>query len=214
MQNMNEIKKKTLNLLSTELSNYGFDAKLHGNSFWKQIGGGRSMINFSFIKHNSDYDVTISVSLRIDIIEDMINSTNTLLTRVEKLNTSTIGCELGNLISRIPRRYTIDDSVDLEVPTSQMMEAIKDLAFPFIEKYSNLETLMETSLRDDENVWILEPFHYKRAQNAVALAKILNYPNIESIIESKRTFLESKKDFGLRYFNEFVNGMFENRTRQ
>lgn len=204
MENKKEVQKKMLNRLSIELSKYGFDKKVHGQSLWKPIEGGRSMIHVNFIEHESDFDITISVSIRIDLIEDMINSTNKLLTKSEKQSTSTIGCELGNLVRRSPKRYSINDSVNLDAVTSEIMEAIKVSAFPFIEKYSNLENLMETMLSDDENVWLLTPLHHRRAQNAVALAKLFNSKDIESIIENKRVFLESRKDFGLKLFNEFA----------
>lgn len=204
MENKKEIQKIILNKLSIELSEYGFDKKIHGQSLWKPIDGGRSMIHVNFIEHETDFDITISVSLRIDAIEDMINSTNKLLTKNEKQSTSTIGCELGNLVTRSPKRYTINDSVNRDTVVSEIMDAIKASAFPFIEKYSNLENLMGTMLSDDENVWLLTPLHHRRAQNAIALAKLLNCKDIEIIIEDKRIFLESRKDFGLKLFNEFV----------
>lgn len=204
MRALKEIQGVLLKRVSIELSHYGFDTKIHGQSFWKPTAGGHSMIHLCFIHHESDFDVTISASVRIDAIEDMINSTNKLLTIIEKQNTSTIGCEIGNLVSGIPKRYTVNHSVNLENIAYEMMNEIEDHAFPFIIKYSDLEVLFQTMIRDDKNVWLLAPLHHRRAQNAVALAKLLNHNNLSDIIESKRTFLESRKDYGLKMFNEFV----------
>ena len=209
MKRMKEIQGELLRKVSIELSHYGFDSKIHGQSFWKPIEGGRSMVHLCFINHESDFDVTISASVRIDAIEDMINSTNKLLTKNEKQNTSTIGGEIGNLVSRIPKRYAVNDSVNLEAVTCEMLDEIINHAFPFFIKYSDLEILLETMIRDDKNVWLLAPLHHRRAQNAVALAKLLNHDNLSGIIESKRTFLESRKDYGLRMFNDFVKAVVE-----
>lgn len=70
-----------------------------------------------------------------------------------------------------------------------MMASIKERAFPFIEKYSDLENVMEVMLSDDITVWLLSPFHHRRAQNAVALAKLLRVNELESIIKKQRDFL-------------------------
>lgn len=204
MQDRKQIQNLLLKNLSNELSNIGFDKKIRGQSFWKQFEGGRAMIHFSFIEHESDFDVTISVSIRIDAIEDMINLSNKLLSKGEKQNTSTVGCEIGNLTSGMPKRYSITNQTNLDEILEQMMESIKSIALPFIVKYSNLETLLNAMISDDESAWILVPFHHRRAQNAVALAKLLDLEDVDSIIKNKRTFLELRKDYGLRMFEEFV----------
>lgn len=204
MENKKEIKKKILTVLATELSKYGFDRKIHGQSLWKPIAGGRAMIHISFMDYIK-LVVNISVSVRIDVIEDMINTSNNLLTKSEKIKTSTVGIELGNLVEGRPKDYSIDSSVDVDEIIYEIVELIKERAFPFIEKYINLENIMEVVLRDDRDAWQISPFHHTRAQTAVALAKILGRKDLESIIESKREFLESRNDFGLHLFNKFAD---------
>lgn len=209
MKKMKEIQVDLLEKVSIGLSHYGFDGKAHGQSFWKLIEIGRSMVHLCFINHESDFDVTISASVRIDAVEQLINSSSKLLTKQEKLSTSTIGCELGNLSSGIPKRYTINDSVDLDDIVFKMISAIKDYAIPFFEKYSDCEAVFKVMLRDDKDVWLLAPLHHRRAENAVALAKLLSDQRLGSIIESKRAFLESRKDYGLKTFNEFIETITE-----
>lgn len=215
MENKKEIKKKILNMMGEELSKYGFGKKAHGYSFWKPIDdGNRAMIHIAFIDHYVDFDMTVSVSIRIEIVENMVNSANNMLTKKEASDTSTIGIELGNLVEGRPKRYSVDDYTNLDDVISEMMVSIKERAFPFIEKYSDLENVMEVMLSDDIKVWLLSPFHHRRAQNAVALAKLLRVNELESIIKKQRDFLESRNDSGLKWFNNFVDKLMMEQQEQ
>ncbi len=207
MLDKKKIQNDILIKLSDKLSNLGFDKKIRGQSFWQPFDGGRAMIHVSFIEHDLDFDVTISVSLRIDAIEGMINQSNKLLSKREKEKTSSIGCELGNLSTEFQKRYTITHETNIDETVDIMLESIKITALPFITKYKNIDTLFLTMLKDDESVWLLVPIHYRRAQIAVALAKLMNNEQLEDIIQAKRKFLESRKDYGLNLFDEFVEAL-------
>lgn len=198
-----QLKSTILKKVLGHLMQYGFDKKIHCQSFWKYIDNGRAMVHLSFIDHENDFDVTASVSIRFNVLEEMINEGNILLKPKEKLETSTIGIELGNLAQGKQKRWTVSKESDIDDAIEGICGIIDRVAIPYIEKYKFMENTFEIMLRDDEEIWIFAPFHHRRAMNAVGLAKLLNKDNINEIADAKRSFLSERNDHGLSMFVKF-----------
>ncbi|MCT8978823.1 hypothetical protein N4T77_19785 [Clostridium sp. CX1] len=198
------LKKEILKEVANGLSNYGFDKKVYGQSFWKVIDNGRTMIHISFIEHDNDFDAVISVSIRFDSLEEMINIDNKLLTSKEKQQTSTLGIELGNLNEGRQRRLIINEKSNIKCVGEEILNTIKNVALPYIDKYQSMEDALVMMLRDDPEVWIFSPLHHKRAMNAIGLAKLLGKDNIKEISEKKIAFLKSINDYGLNMVMKFT----------
>ncbi len=207
MINSKEIKKKLLKEVNDFLLKYGFEKKIYGQSLRKPIEGGKAFIHLSFINHVNDFDITVSVAVRIDAMEAMANAANRFLTEKEKKksDSATIGVELGNLSGVGQKRWTITNENDIPSVVVSISKDIIEIAFPFIEKYKDANAIFKTMLRDDPAVWTVAPFHYSRAINAVGLAKLLNRDEmLDSIIADKTKFLEERNDYGLQMFLDFV----------
>ncbi|MCG1025142.1 hypothetical protein [Dehalobacter sp.] len=210
MNDKKQAKNIILQKISTYLIQYGFDKKIHGQSFWKPIVEGRAMVHLSFINHENDFDITVSVSIRFDALEELINADNALLKPKEKLMTSSIGVELGNLTEGRQKRWSIYDESDVDPAVKSICEITDDAAIPYIEKYKNIETTYEMMLRDDQEIFTFAPLHHRRAMNAVGLAKLLGKDNIQEIGEAKRKFLSERNDYGLGMFNKFLEKILTN----
>lgn len=203
---MKQLRNELLKKAGLFLVGLGFDKKIYGQSFRKTIEGGKAFIHLSFINHVDDFDVMVSFGIRFDKMEDMANSINKLITEKEKLNTATIGIELGNYSEGRQKRWTVREENDIAPVVEAISKDIAEIVIPFIEKYKNMNTVFETMLRDDPEVWSLAPFHYKRAINAVGLAKLLNRGDmLDTIIVDKTKFLKDRNDYGLEMFLNFVN---------
>ncbi len=201
-----KIKKVLLNKIAGFLANYGFNNRIYGQSFWKPLNIGRGMIHLHFINHTNDFDVTVSVSIRFDKLEEMINKNNILLKVNEKNLTSTIGVELGNLTKGVQRRWTVKGVDDIEFVACDICKMIVKAALPYIEKYKDMDTVFEMIMRDDPDVWMLSPLRHRLAMNAVGLAKLLNKNELlDEIIRAKTKYLEEKNDYGLQLFIQFAN---------
>lgn len=203
MSNRKQLKSEIIKKVLSHLLKYDFDKKVHGQSFWKSIDNGRAMVHLSFIDHESDFDITVSVSIRFDALEDMINEDNKLLKPKEKLETSSIGVELGNLTEGTQKRWSIYDESDIDSVVRGICRVIDEAAIPYIEKFRNMETALEMMIRDDQESWTFAPLHHRRAMNAIGLAKLLGKDDIERINEVKKEFLSERNDFGLAMFNSF-----------
>lgn len=200
MKNKKEQKDYIVSEISKRLNDLGFINKVSGQSFLCKINIGMAMIHLSFINHENDFDVTISVSIRVNQVEDIINKSNELLKKSEQSKTSTIGCELGNLITGNQKRYSIYEQTNLDLVINEMIESIKSYAFPFIEKYCELENIYQIVIRDDKESWWISTFHHKRAQTAIILSKLLRKGDFDDIFNVKKEFLVKRNDYGLELF--------------
>lgn len=200
-----ELKSKLLRNICNRLVKYGFEQKVYGQSFKKKIKDGVAKIHLSFIDHVDDFDVTVDVAIRFDNLEELINHNNKLLTKREKKETCTIGVEMGNLIEGEQKRWTIVDDSDIEPVSQSIFNIIEKVTIPYIQQYSDMETVFHLTVKDDSIATLNCPIDYVRAMSAVGLAKILGKTEMmEEIIEQKTKYLEEKDDFGLPWFKEFV----------
>ncbi|GGI17871.1 hypothetical protein [Gottfriedia solisilvae] len=198
-------KNMLLDQLHKQLSIYGYKKNTSRQQLWKPFEFGKVAIHLSFINHLDDFDITVDVGIRFDELEEMKNMNNGLLNQKEKKQTFSIGTELGNLIVGKQRRWTIIEESNIENISNSIFSAIKEIAFPYIDKYSIKENVFNDCLSDGEESIVLTGIDYVRAMNAVGLAKILNkVDEIEQIIEDKTKFLEDKNDFGVSMFCNFV----------
>ena len=156
------------------LSKDGFVKRSYGQSIRKPIENGMVSIHFSFINHEDNFDITVDVGIRFNELEHMKNEDVTYLTTKEKSNTFTIGAELGNMCIGQQKRWRVYSIDDIDLVTSSMYEDIKNVLFPFIEKYSSRENAFDLCKKDDLEANLYCAFDDERAINAVAFAIILN----------------------------------------
>lgn len=78
------LENKLLKRVLDYLANHGFEKKIYGQSFHKKIDAGRQNIHISIIKHDNDFDVTVSAGLRFDMLEDLKNEDNNLLSEKKR----------------------------------------------------------------------------------------------------------------------------------
>ncbi|MCM3671513.1 hypothetical protein M3181_21370 [Mesobacillus maritimus] len=205
---MDKLDQKNMlwNQLHKKLSVLGYRKNTSRQSFWKPFEFGKVAIHVSFINHHDDFDLTVDVGIRFDVLEEIKNKHHTLLSAKEKNQTFSIGAELGHLSEGKPKRWTINKESDIELISNNIYKTIEIVAFPYIEKYSIMENAFKGCLDDGKESWLLTSIDCKRAMNAVGFAKILNKTDqIDEIIRDKTKFLEEKNDFGLPLFKTFAN---------
>lgn len=95
-----DAERAVLEQLGTRMAAHGFRPKPVGQSFYRDVPGGRWALHVSFIRHETDMDVTADVAVRINAIEQVVNQCETGLTDAEKRRSTTLGAELGNLSRR------------------------------------------------------------------------------------------------------------------
>lgn len=202
-----ELQKKLLASVGEKLAAFGFGKRAKQQSFYRAIEGGWACVHLSFIEHADDFDVTVDVAVRFNDVEDLVNSKNKLLTKREKLGTSTLGVELGNLSTDEQKRWNISSEDQISSATDSIMDAFDKLGEPYLLKFSSMDNAHKLLSSDEKNSWKHCPFHATRAKKAIAIAKLLGQTDIQNQISTRRQFLEDKKDFGLSDFVSFTNSL-------
>jgi hypothetical protein len=168
------LQKKMLGEIGLSLREHGFTPKPMEQSFLLAKPFGWASIDLAFIRHPAiDFDVVVSAAIRIDAVQEMIQERHKLVTDKELKSVATIGCELGNLKGIGQQRWTIASEDDVSPVASGIVAECEASLLPFIEKYSNFETLLAVLIADCKEAKLISTFDDKRKKIVVALKELL-----------------------------------------
>jgi hypothetical protein len=202
---LRELERNLLREIGRRLVRLGFSSKPKGQTFYRDIDGGRVAVHVSFIEHVADVDVTTDVAIRFDSVEDLIHRSDKLISPREKAQTFTLGAELGNLERRDPFRLTLTTHSDVLDIAEGTIEKLESVGLPYIERYSRPEAAYDLLSKDDRTVWMHSPIHAERAKRACALLVIMGRQSeIANLAAQKQAFLQSINDPGAAAFARFL----------
>ncbi|GAB4528704.1 MAG: hypothetical protein Tsb0020_45790 [Haliangiales bacterium] len=202
------LKQDLLHAIGTRLAQFEFSTRPRGQTFYRDIDGGRVAVHIGFIEHESDVDATVDVAIRFDAVEDLVHGSNPLLSKKEKAATFTLGAELGNLERGEPFRVPLASSEDVEQAADSIEAKLKSVGWPYIERYSQPEAAYTVLSKDDRDAWLHSPLHVERAKRACALLAVMGrHPEIDALGAKKVAFLESIHDPGVAIFSRFLAGL-------
>jgi hypothetical protein len=204
-------KQSILASLGMNIEPFGFSPKPHGQSFYRKMPNAKAAIHISFIPHSEDIDLTVDVALRLDSIEELVNSYDSLCRPADKRNSMTIGGELGNVSIGRFIRWTIIDIDSISDIVVNITEAVRKVAIPFIMKYNDIRTtfyVLSSSKRDE---LLLCPILGPRLMRIVAAAYLLNLDLDKDIdICGYNDELVSSNDLYLSDFRSLCDGLIKN----
>lgn len=193
MGKLRDLKIALLTQLAPKLEPYGFHLRKSASMFFRKTTYGEDRFHITSIFHAYDFDVEAGVAVRFDDLEDIMNEQNPYLNAREKEKTSSIGAELGNIVSRRPHRWTIAPNADLEYMSSSIMSMFKNVGLPFFERFRTLEAVVAVLSRDDEEFALYSPFIIIRAKRALAGALCLEDKALfDSIFHAKDKMYEER----------------------
>lgn len=153
--------------LGSLLAKQGFEFKPREQGFRAPRPGGIVFFHLSFVPHPADFDVITDVALRFDAVEDLLNEGRPYLSKEEKKLSATIGCELGQFLGGMQRRWTVASESDARRVAASIYEAFLSIALPFLKQYSNLDTLLAVLSRNDRLARLLSPSNAGRWETVV-----------------------------------------------
>lgn len=195
-----------LQRLSVVLRKHGFvRGKDKQTSYWPKPFGWAAF-HVALIPHKDvDFDITADVALRYEAVENLVNADNELLSKTQKGQTATIGCEIGNLTTGRQRRWTIASEANIESVLTSIEDALVLFALPYIQKYSDANEVFTLLSSNERSAWLHSPIHSERCQRAIALAVILGKDaRLHTIIHECQSFLTAREDLGLARFEKFI----------
>lgn len=202
---MKELQSELLEAVGQRIAEYGFKYKASEQAYLRAIPDGRSCLHLAFIRHQHDFDVVADVAVRFDQLEDLVNSSNTLLSKKEKGQTYSLGAELGNISGEGQKRWSLASSSEVERVADQLVECFKAIGLPYLDRASNLEAGYQLLTSPGRDAWLHNPIHTARSKRVVGLAKILGRTDeFAELVSESLQFLEGTKDFGLQDFKRFI----------
>jgi hypothetical protein len=200
------LEREVLVAVGSKIAGLGFSAPAKGQTYYRWFEGGRMCAHLSFIKHESDVDVTVDVAVRFEAVEEVVHRWNRLLTKAEKAKTATLGCELGNLARGVPDRVQICNNGQVMPAAKEIVARLDTVGMPYLRTYSRLDAAFELLARDDRDVWLHCPVHSERAKRACAcLVAMGRFGEIELFAAKKALFLNSVGDPGAGGFARFLD---------
>jgi len=144
-----------------------------------------------------EFDVKMDVAVRFHCVEELVYPSEMSFT---------LGCELGNIESGMPPRWTVAEPSDVAPVAEAIYEKFDEVGRPYLEKYSSIDTAYEVLQRDDRLGWMHSPFDCERAKRVLAIAMVRDHlDEFEALLARKRLSLASSKNANLADFEAFVS---------
>ena len=202
---LKELQSDFLTALATELRRLGFKASRSARLLSKSTHVGSWLIGIGIIEHESDFDITVDVDVRVDAVEKLVNQDNEWASPSQKLQTATVGVDLGNLADGRQRRWTVRRQPDVSSAVDSIVHEFERFGIPFLERFSNLDTMLEELTSEGPRAWLYSPAHIYRCKTIVALGLLLKgRGGAHSYVETCTKFLAERKDPRLKEFTQFA----------
>lgn len=185
-----------MELLRDKLARDGFVAKLKNQGFYKKTEFGVLAVHLAFMNGQVEFDVKMDVAVRFDTVEELVHPS---------AMSFTLGCELGNLESGMPQRWTVAQASDVAPVAEAIYDKFEKVGRPYLEKYSSIESAYEVLQRDDRSGSLHSPFDDERAKRALVIAVLHGRDEFEALLARKRQALASSKNANLSDFEAFVS---------
>jgi hypothetical protein len=208
MIQMKELQDAFLSAVAQRVIEIGFIYRAAEQAFLRSIPGGRACLHLALIKHRTDFDAVADVAVRFDQLEDLINASNSLLSKREKGQTYSLGAEIGNISGDGQRRWSVASLADVETVADQVVTSFKEVGLPYLDRASTLEGALRLLTSPGRDAWLHSPIHASRLKRVVGLVKVMGrVDELEARAREGALLLEEIKDPGLLDFKRFVVGL-------
>jgi hypothetical protein len=194
--------------LADQISTFGFNPKVLGQSFHQVVPTGKWEFHISFIAHKTDFDLTADVAVRVNAVEDLVNEFDTKLTTAEKRKSMTLGGELGNISEGVPRRWTVSSVEDIPAVCDGVIEAFHRIGLPFLQKHSDAAAAHRVLVSSRQADLLLAPVLGPRYMRAVASAYVTgNINEVDALSRRYEAELSETEDLYLEDFRSLAHGL-------
>ena len=192
-----------LSEIGRQLAKFGFSEKPEGQAFFRETSIGWQALHISFIKHSGEFDATASVAIRVAALEEMIDVEDAKRPRKEQM--ASFAADLGNIANDERIRWTISGRGDVEPAASSIVEAFERVGLPYLDRYSDVNKMLNAVIPNDRSAWLHVPFHDLRCKRILGLAVLAGRSKEFELLRGDcQRFLEKRNDAGLRSFEAFA----------
>ena len=206
--------KELLTELRDRVRVHGFTEKFSKQAYYCLVPGGKWALHVSFIRHRDDLDVTADVAVRIDRVEDLVNSYDTKRNATEKRNSMTLGGELGNISEGQFRRWTVANFDDIPSVCDEIQRTFERIGLPFLTSHSNISAAFRVLVGSRQRDHLLAPILGPRCMRAVASAYVTGAVELDALIAQYEAELLDSRDLYLEDFRALCRGILSADIRQ
>ncbi|GAB2176524.1 hypothetical protein [Dongia sp. agr-C8] len=195
---LKELRAQLASEVGVKLKDFGF--RKRDRSYFRKMEGGRQAFYLAYINHETDFDVTATLAIRFDAVENLVHAD------APNKDTSTMGVEIGNLTQGAQKRWTIEVIEDVPIVAESIFEDFKRFGLPYYEKFSDPRAAFAALSPTNRSAWMHFPLHNYRAMSTIALAVILKMNGkIEDLIDEQERYLVSLNDPMIEVFRRFAD---------
>src|SRR5436309_1989519 len=210
-----ELRRAFLSKVGEKLELYGFDRRPAGQDFTRRMQFGLWIVHVSFVTGQSAFDLSVDVAIRVDVVEDLVNADNRMLSVKEKRRTATVGAELGNIADHRFMNWHVQGLGDIEPVVQAIIHEFENWGLPYLERLSHLDVMLENLSRDDGSAWLYSPIPPARYKRAVALAIVLQrFDHARELARIGEERLKQQGDPALPGFRESIARMLQSTERR
>lgn len=211
---MKELQNQLLAGIKLNVAEYGFRFTSADRAFRKDAAGMRFSFHLAFIRHPTDFDVTVDLAVRYDQVEELVGSLTPLhpLFNGRKPFTWTIGVEVGNLTQGSQLRWSIFDETDVKTAIAGITATFHKVALPYFEMYRTPESAYSMLQRDDKVANLNSALRVKRWIRVAALAFLLEPEQMDFWLSRAAETLNAAQDVHLDQFEQFASALVARRN--
>jgi hypothetical protein len=200
--------KQFLAAIGERITEFGFNPKVSGQSFYRKVEGGKWAFHISFIPHKEDLDLTADVAVRINQIEDLVNKYDMKRNEKEKRMSFTFGIELGNLSINRPKRWIISDEAEIPSICDQVIEYFRLVGLPLLQVHSSITAAHRILVSNDRISLLLCPIIGSRSMRAIASSYLLGFAEeVRTLANQYETELTQIGDLHLKDFRNLCEAL-------
>lgn len=194
-----------LRALAVEVTSLGFTPRIEQQKFIRAVGDSTWVLHVGFVRHRHDVDATIDLGVLLTPVDQLFAKTGS-----NQWGSATIGAELGNLVDRRPRRWTMETEADAARIAREMRSEIEKFGIDWLQRFSRLETVYEALAANDLQSRLIMPLQIKRCLILLTLALLLRTKEEARQVSLEcRSFLSDRAEPMLHTFDDYAAKLLE-----
>jgi hypothetical protein len=172
-----EVIESIYTLISPLLESKGFRLKKGiDGGFFRFFPGGYQCIGVSLVDLEPDFDFSLVLSIRLDVVEDIANKFNAAPAKYHA-RTATFATFQERFLPKGETKFTVSTEAEIGSAIAQLKPVIEERIIPFLDQTQNLETVAEAMMLTE----IPKILPGGPNLRALAVAWMIQHPKFERI---------------------------------
>ena len=198
MPTMKPLKNQLLECLSSRFGELGFKYQATKKTFWRDTPQASHdfQITFANYRHNSGYYFNVGAYVGVEhkALMELREEVNRNIETTKQHSLWGVSTYLINIVGADEMtEWNVFSEEDIPGVCERIMEAFKQVALPYMERFSSLEEILAVTMKDDGTGGLYSPLNTMRAKTAIAAAFVLGKRELyEHLVDQKTEYLKKR----------------------